>query len=282
MNATSIIAEGYRDCRRVVNRSRSNLGKAFWLLPSDQHRAMDALYAFARQADDLADQPAELCQKRDSLTAYRSQFDGALCGQIATPLFAALADSIQRFQIPVQPLHDLLDGVEQDLVPRQPENWLELETYCQRVASSIGLACLAIWRADRPELYPPARACGIALQLTNILRDLAEDARLGRCYLPRDLLREHRLENVPLSEWSSHPGCLPLLQTVCDRARREYAHAEQMLSSLPPAPRRLCRLMQQTYRALLDRIAHSPQEALHRRLSLPWWRKLTLALRAFW
>lgn len=280
MNATSTIAEGYRDCRRVVNRSRSNLGKAFWLLPKDQHQAMDALYAFARQADDLADQAAPVCQKRDSLAAYRSQLDGALRGQIATPLFAALADSIQRFHIPAQPLHDLLDGVELDLVPRQPETWAELETYCEKVASSVGLACLAIWRADQPELYTSARSCGIALQLTNILRDLAEDARLGRCYLPRDLLREHGLESIPQSQWSTHPGCLPLLHAVCDRARQEYAHAEQMLPALPPAPRRLCRLMQQTYRALLDRIAHNPQEVLRRRISLRWWSKLIIALRA--
>lgn len=301
----------YAYCRAVVRRSSSNLAWCFWLLPKDQRRAMDALYAFARQADDLVDRDLPVEERRAAFAGFRRDLDSALDGDAKPPLFPAIADTLQRFSIRPQLLETLLDGVALDLMPQTPANFAELHAYCYRVASVVGLACLPIWGCTDERATQPAIDCGIAFQLTNILRDLKEDAERGRCYLPRDELERFgvcagwdRLRSPTQSvgrRAPAHPECCidpggpapatgglvppyqwsePLAE-LCDfqiaRARTYYESAEETARYLPPPGRRVFALMTARYRSILAAIERDPAQILCGRVSLSWPRKVVVA-----
>ena len=175
----------------------SNFPAGFCLLPRAQHRAMDALYAFMRHTDDLVDGAAAEGNPREALAGWRAALAAALRGDFSpgadrpgAVLLPALADTVERFGIPAENLVAVLDGVEMDLARPRYETFQALTTYCERVASAVGLACIHVWGFRGPAALEPARAAGIALQLTNILRDLREDAAAGRIYLPLEDLRQ--------------------------------------------------------------------------------------------
>jgi len=199
----TILEASYNYCRRVSRRAGSNFHMGFLLLPRDKRPAMEVLYAFMRHTDDLADdakpQALPLDPRREALTAWRAALEGALQDDCSTlihpssliphPCLPALADVVRRFHIPVEHLYAVIDGVEMDLNCQRYETFDELQPYCERVASAVGLACIYIWGFRGPEALAPARKAGIALQLTNILRDLKADATAGRVYLPLADLR---------------------------------------------------------------------------------------------
>ena len=149
---------------------------------------MQAVYAFARRCDDIADSSEPLDDRRERLTGWRHQLRAALSGHGDDPILVALADTVSRFVVPQHLLWRVLDGVEMDLHHAGYATYAELRRYCEQVASSVGLACLAIWGCRNDEAILPAADCGVAFQLTNILRDLQEDGRQGRVYLPHDEL----------------------------------------------------------------------------------------------
>src|SRR5262245_61604354 len=167
----------------------ANFSHAFRLLPRRQYQDMSALYAFLRLADDLTDEPGEIEEKRRRLDDYRRQLDQALAGNCSLPLHAAFVDTVRARGIPVEYLHAVLEGVGMDLDIACYETFADLYLYCYRVASVVGLSCIHIWgfRDEQAKAY--AEAAGIAFQLTNILRDLGEDAARGRVYLPLEDLR---------------------------------------------------------------------------------------------
>ena len=213
--------ESYRHCCQIARRAASSFYWSFWLLPREKRRSMCALYAFSRKADDLSDSDLPVDTRRRQLQQWRETFTMALAGTFDDPVMPALADTVQRFEIPQQYLVDVIDGVEMDLQPRRYETFDELSEYCRRVASAVGLACIHIWGYDNEAALGPAVKCGLAFQLTNILRDLKEDADRGRLYLPLEDLR--RFE-VPVDD---------LLAGVCDDRYRhlidfEIARAEQL------------------------------------------------------
>src|SRR5207249_1402105 len=175
----SLVHWSFRHCRRITSEAHSSFPLAFHLLPAAKRRAMDALYAFSRVTDDLADEPGNPAAKREGLDRWRASLAGALAGRFAHPIHAALCDTIRRFQVPPQLLFDVIDGVEMDLEPVRFAGFAELYRYCYRVASAVGLACVRVW-GIRPgvtwaEAEAPAEAAGIAFQLTNILRDLRSE-----------------------------------------------------------------------------------------------------------
>ena len=181
------LTASYAYCRRVV-RQPIEFFAVFSVASSPETPGDGGLYAFMRQTDDLADNPCPAVERREALCRWRAALDAALAGTDGgngSSLWPALADTVHTFKIPEEHLHAVIDGVEMDLASPHYETFDELAEYCRRVASAVGLACLYVWGFHGDEALPLAHQCGVAFQLTNILRDLKEDAQQGRVYLPR-------------------------------------------------------------------------------------------------
>ena len=273
-------AHSYAHCRVVTRRARSSFPLAFRLLPPAKRRAMDALYAFMRVSDDLADDPGADAAK---LAAWRAALTEALAGRPTHPVHPALHDAVERFAIPPRFLFDVLDGVEADLAPLHFAAFADLYPYCYRVASAVGLACVRVWGlrpgATWAEADGPAEAAGIAFQLTNILRDLGEDAARGRVYLPADELAAF---GVDPRAWSAHsPAFREMMRFQVARARRYYAAADRLNRFLTADGRAIYGLMCGTYHGLLDEIERRGFDVFAARVALPRWRKAA-AFAAAW
>lgn len=290
-HARDAIESSYTFCRQMSRRAGSSFYAGFLLLPREKRRAMDALYAFMRHTDDLADAPSPVDQRRDSLAAWRAALAQALRDEECEkspippsalrppPLLPALADTVRRFHIPVEHLTAVIDGVEMDLDRNRYETFDELQLYCERVASAVGLACIHIWGFRGPEAIEPARQAGIALQLTNILRDLKEDAEQGRVYLPLADLRECGYSVDDLQSGVTNEPFLRLMRLEIARAEQYYAGGAELLELLEPAGQRIFGLMMATYRELLRMISRNPSEVFRRHMRPNRFKKLQLAAR---
>lgn len=266
---TPELTAAYRACRSVARQAGSNFAWVEWLLPAPQRRGMQALYAFARRCDDLADGPQPLWQRQAALARWREALAAALAGHPADPILQALADTVARFVVPPHLVWRIVDGVEMDLHHRGFATYAELRRYCEHVASAVGLACLAIWGCRDEEAILPAADCGVAFQLTNILRDLPEDARRGRVYLPRDELVRFGTAPVDWLGPVGTPAMRELVRFQCQRAAGLFEAGRRTERFLDPAPRQVFHLMWATYRALLARIEREPDVMLRRRVRVP-------------
>ena len=188
MTRLNTLAADHEACTEVLGRSGSNFALPIRLLPEAKRRGTTALYAFCRRADDIVDDSADPVEARQSLDAFEADLNAALAGgKIADPVIRAVIDTVRRFAVPADYLRDILDGCRMDLERSTYETFPELEEYCRRVAGAVGLAAIHIWGFRSPrEALPAAHACGIAFQLTNILRDIPEDLARGRVYLPQE------------------------------------------------------------------------------------------------
>jgi len=204
--------------------------------------------------------------------------DGGV-GAAERAILPALVDTVRRFHIPPVYLEAVLEGVGMDLEPVRYETFEQLALYCRRVASAVGLACLCIWGSHCREAASPAVACGLAFQLTNILRDLKEDARMGRVYVPAEELAAlgYSVEDFPPAEADERFD--RLIRRQAERAEMFYRQAADLWDYLDPSGRRIFGMMYETYRRLLDRIAQKPHRVLVERVRLNGWEKLALALR---
>jgi 15-cis-phytoene synthase len=278
---TPKLEAAFAACRGVVRRSSSNFACIDWLLPLDQRRGTEALYAFARRCDDIADSSEPLDDRRRRLAAWRKQLGEALAGHTDEPILAALADTVSRFVVPQHLLWRILDGVEMDLNQTSYASYGELRRYCEHVASAVGLACLAIWGCRSDEAILPAADCGVAFQLTNILRDLQEDGRQERVYLPHDELARFGVAPV---DWLGPVGTTNLrrlLEFQCQRASGLFDAGLRTEKHLDAGPKRVFHLMWTTYRSILARIERDPLVVLRRRVRLSPPQKLWLGTRAF-
>jgi phytoene synthase len=273
------LRSSYAWCENLAQREAGNFYPAFRVLPRDQRLAMCALYAFLRVTDDMADGPAESETKRHQLTAWRGQLHDALAGRFAHPAHAALCDSVALYSIPLDYLEDVIDGVEMDLHPVRFATFADLYQYCYRVASAVGLACIHIWGFSHDDAKKPAEQAGIALQLTNILRDLGEDRLRGRVYLPAEDLERFQcpVEQLGCVE---DPGYRRLMAFELERARGFYSSAEDLSSYLSRRGRAVFQIILTTYRGLLDEIERRRYDVLSSRVSLSRWKKMRLVLRA--
>ena len=277
------LTESYRYCSDLSRREARNFYYSFRLLPADRRRSMCALYAFLRRTDDLADEAGTIDAKARSLREWRAGLDASLADRgDAWPGWPALADTVRRHAIPTRYLHEVIDGVEMDLVPRPFESFDDLAAYCYRVASVVGLACLHIWgyRSDRGRAETMAEACGMALQLTNIIRDVREDAQNGRVYLPREDLRRFGVEADDLAAARPTPAVRRLLAFEAARAREFYDRAGPLVGLVDPVGRPVLLAIVGIYRALLEEIARRDHDVFSGRVSLPAWRKLAITLRS--
>src|SRR5712671_5061366 len=178
------LEESYTYCRAVAKARAKNFYYSFVLLDADRKNAMCAVYAFMRYCDDLSDEPGAA---REPLERWRIALDHALAGRYdGHPTLPAFHDTVQRYKIPPQYFHEMIDGVSSDLQPRRIQTFDQLYRYCYQVASVVGLTTIHVLGFDSREALPLAEKCGVAFQLTNILRDIGEDAGLGRIYLPAE------------------------------------------------------------------------------------------------
>jgi 15-cis-phytoene synthase len=277
------LRESYAFCVDLSRREAKNFYYSFLVLPPSRRRAMCALYAFLRRTDDLADSNETAFEKTRALEGWRRSLDDALEGRPeAWPGLAALADSVHQYQVPPEYLHEVIDGVETDLEPQPFETFDDLYPYCYRVASVVGLSCLRIWgyRSDDGKAESLAEWCGVALQLTNIIRDVREDAVQGRVYVPRDELRRFGVDPSELAAPRPTGRVRALLEYQGARAFEYYRKAEPLFDRVDPVGRPVLMAMVGIYRALLDEIVRRDYDVLTSRVSLPAWRKMAITVRS--
>jgi phytoene synthase len=269
----------YAHCRAIARRSASSFYYSFLLLPKPKRMAMCALYAFLRRTDDLGDSHAPAAQRRRELDGWRQSLTRSLYGRFDDPLLPALADTIARYGVAFAHLEAVIDGVEMDLEPRAYQTFAELEQYCYRVASAVGLACLRIWGSDDEGIEEPAHRSGVAFQLTNILRDLKEDAARNRIYLPREDFERFDYTPDDLRRGVRDERFRRLMRFEIDRAEQHYAAGGELERALSEDGRRVFGSMVAVYRALLAEIKRRDGDVLSARVQLTRWQKMRLAAR---
>ncbi len=285
------VTRAYAYCHQVLRRSGSSFAQAFRLLAPERRSALDAVYAFCRFVDDVADggDPREFGDRgnpgrRDPgalLARWRDELRRVYAGAPSHPIGVALADAVRRFALPERHFADLIRGVEMDLTRRRYRTVDELEEYCYLVASTVGLLCIEIFGRRHPSAEDYARDLGVAFQLTNILRDVREDAARGRLYLPLEDLARFGCEEEELlaGRYSARVGALMAFE--CGRARAYYLRAR---CALAPEDRRAlaaAEAMRLIYERLLCRIEARGFDVFHDRISLPRYERVGLALAAW-
>ena len=273
------VGTAYAHCESLTRGAAANFYYGIRLLPPEKRRAICAVYAFARRVDDIGDGRIGAREKLELLDAAASAVE-SLSSPSIDPVIVALADAHARFSLPVDALEDLIAGVRMDVTGTTYESFEDLLGYCRRVAGSIGRLCLAIFGA-REEWRARGLAddLGVAMQLTNILRDLREDAGRGRVYIPREDLVRYQLSTD--GRYEGEEGQLDAL--VRFQVRRAGVWFDQGLELVPLLDRRsgACVLaMTGIYRRVLVRIREDPERARRARVSLPIWEKLWVGARS--
>ncbi len=261
------VAEAYAEVGRITRREAKNFAYGIMVLPRAKRQAIAAIYAFARKVDDVADGELPPEEKRARLEELRA----ALGEDPADPVFVALRDAGERFGIPREPLEALIDGGLQDLEQSTYADFAELRGYCEKVAGAVGLACVPIYGSDDTE---HAMTLGIALQLINIIRDVDEDRRLGRVYLPQDELTAFGVEELAPS-----PQFRELMAFEAERARTYLAEGLRLLDSLDRRSALCVGTFAGLYRETLDRIEAGGFDVFGEKTRLSAPRKLAVVAR---
>ncbi|AXL93574.1 squalene synthase HpnD [Streptomyces sp. CB09001] len=288
-NMPAPVLAAYSYCEAVTGQQARNFAYGIRLLPTPKRRAMSALYAFSRRVDDIGDgvlaDDVKVTRLDETRTVLARIQDGAVDEDDTDPVAVALADAARRFPIPLGGLDELIDGVQMDLRGETYETWDDLKVYCRCVAGAIGRLSLGVFGtepgargAERAPEY--ADTLGLALQLTNILRDVREDAEGGRTYLPADDLAKFGCSagfNGPTPpEGSDFAG---LVHFEVRRARALFAEGYRLLPMLDRRSGACVAAMAGIYRRLLDRIERDPEAVLRGRVSLPGREKAYVAVR---
>ncbi len=272
------VAESYAYCRGVARSRAKNFYYSFILLSSDQKNAMCAVYAFMRYCDDLSDEPGA---SKAAIEQWRAELSHALNGQLGEhPVWPAFHDTVQRFRIPHQYFFDMIDGVASDLTPTPIDTFDDLYRYCYKVASVVGMTTIHIFGFDSPRALELAETGGVAFQLTNILRDVREDAGLGRQYLPtEDLVRFHVTPD-DLSKGQHTENFHRLMEFEERRARKFYDDSAPLIGLVHRRSRASLWALISIYSRLLERIRKSGYDVLTHRISLPSWEKGWIVMQA--
>lgn len=266
---------------RLTRKSRSNFFYAFLVLPRAQREAIYACYAFCRIVDDAVDLGQDRAAQRAELARWREEIARVYEGRAQHPAGQRLQVALRQFAIPRAALEEIIAGVEMDLDHPTYETWDALYPYCYRVASAVGLCCIEIFGYSDARAREYAVNLGVALQLTNILRDVQVDARNGRTYLPQAELRRFGVTTEDLAEGRYTPRFVQLMTFEAARARDYYQRA---WAALPAADRRrlyAAEIMGRTYFALLRAIEARRFDVFGRRVTLPTVRRVAIALRAW-
>ena len=271
------LAFSYQHCQQIARQAASNFYFAFYLLPPQKRRAMYALYAFLRHTDDLSDNEESVEQRRQQLANWRTSLQSAFVGDFRDPILPALMDTVRQYAIPEDYLYAVIEGVEMDLEHRPLDTAEELETYCYHVASVVGMACIHIWGFSDPRALVLAETCGQAFQLTNILRDLKEDALRGRIYLPLEDLVKYDYSQADLKECVADDRYKKLMAYEVGKAADAYGAVDELYQYLSRDGQRILAALSGTYMRLLEKIAADPGQAINQRVHLSAWEKLRIA-----
>ena len=273
----------YRECEDLTRRAAANFYYGIRLLPRDKRQAMSAVYAFARRVDDIGDELGEPGAKLAALARQRAELTAIAenVGRRRPPVerggdavMIAVSDAYQRFALPLDALDLLIEGVEMDLHDTHYETFDELVHYCRAVAGSIGRLCLAIFSDGQGNAHAGlADDLGVAMQLTNILRDVREDETIGRVYLPAEDLR--RFASPPPPRISTE-----LISFEAARAEEWFARGLGLVDHLDARSAACVLAMTGIYRRILERIVADPEAILRGRISLPPWEKALVAARS--
>jgi phytoene synthase len=271
--------ESYSFCERVARTEAKNFYYSFLLLSRPQRQAMCAIYAFMRYCDDLSDAEG-VSDRAGAIARWEQDLESALAGAAPEhPLWPAFSDAVARYRIPHEYFRAMIRGVSSDLEPRHIQTFQELYDYCYHVASVVGLTIIHIFGFDDPRAIELAERCGVAFQLTNILRDVREDAEHGRVYLPAEDLQRFGVKTGELSGAAVSPALQSLLAFEAERARGYYSESEPLLDMVHSGSRASLRALIGIYSRLLERISSSGYEVLRERVRVPAWEKIWILAR---
>ena len=270
------VEQSYAYCRQVARSRAKNFYYSFVLLRKEQRDAMCAVYAFMRYCDDLSDDLEGTTA--ETMGQWRADLERALQGEYGEhAVWPAFHDTVQRFKIPHQYFFDMITGVSSDLSPKPVETFADLYQYCYRVASVVGLTIIHIFGFEDPKALELAEKCGIAFQLTNILRDVREDAELGRMYVPAEDLRRF---GVKAQGIAYTPGFVELMKFEAGRARGYYNEAIPLIGMVERGSRASLWALIEIYSRLLQRIEEKQYRVLEGRIRLSTLEKVWLVVEA--
>jgi len=274
------LEQSFAYCRRVAKTRARNFYYSFLLLSREQKDAMCAVYAFMRYADDISDEgDPPLAVRRQALDEWRAALARALSGDVGgDPILPAFRATVERYRIPHEYFFDLIEGVASDLEPQRYETFHELYRYCYRVASVVGLTVVHIYGFSDPRALELAEKCGIGFQLTNILRDIPEDAGMGRVYLPVEDLNRFHVTREQLMSGQAPPS--ELMAFEWERARSYYQMSAPLLGLVRPASRPALWAMMAIYYGILLRIKSQGFDVYQRRPRLTALQKTWIVIRA--
>src|SRR5258706_4180352 len=284
----------YSVCRGITRERAKNFYYGFLVLPKTKRQALCAVYAFMRRCDDIADDPSlPAPERRQKLDSWFDAFHAAQAGQPTDdPILLALTDAQRRFLIPVGLLDGLACGTAMDVESEsaQPDasgltihyrTFHDLERYCYQVASVVGLVCIRIFGYTDPAAEPLAERCGLAFQLTNIIRDVKEDASLGRVYLPQEDMAQFGIAAPDLANAATAGRLRPLLEFEAQRAFENYRAAADLLPLIAEDSQPALWVLVTIYRSLLEKIGRLNYDVFTRRVSLTTREKLTILGKGF-
>lgn len=300
-------------CRKLTRRAAGNFFFSFLTLPAAQFQDMCTLYAFCRVTDDIGDDPGlDAAQRRKQLNEWQSRFESACSPREPVPAppglrsdhgqdlrdsgatsrsgehvdrcagLPALSELIERRRIPLQHLLEIIEGVRRDLTGLSIETFDDLQDYCYHVAGAVGMCCLYVWGFESDDALPLAVDCGLAFQLTNILRDVGEDAAHGRIYLPAEDLRRFNVEVDNLRNGINNRDFQQLMKFQTRRARSYYSRALNLHDHVSSNGRPILSAMLRLYGGLLERLEQQEFPVLERRVRLPLVRKLWITVHTCW
>lgn len=272
------LAAAYQTCIDITRRRALNFYYAFLTLPRPARRSICALYAYCRLLDDLADDEGTPREKEAAIQAVHRRFHQSLAGESDDPIMIALKDTIHRYQIDVRHIDEITQGVLQDLTVSRYATFEELKAYCYLVSSAVGLASLPIFGYTSPKAHAAAIDMGVAMQLTNVLRDISEDAASGRIYLPTEDLIRFGVDERELARATPTRNVRALIAFQVDRAEEYFQRARALFAYLPRRSRPCPMVLLGVYHRILREIRNREYDPMSQRITLPRGRRAWLAI----
>jgi phytoene synthase len=266
--------------KRVVSDSGSSFMAGMRVLPQQRRDAMFAIYAFCREVDDIADEPGDIEERRKELDAWRAEINALYDGAPTREITRALAQPIAEYDLPKKEFLAVIDGMEMDFENKmRAPSRNDLTAYCRRVAVAVGLLSVRVFGAKGPDADKIALALGEALQYTNILRDLREDANLDRLYLPRETLLENGIESVEPDQVLSHPNLRNVCRTLAKIARARFVETRTLLDRNDRRVYKPSILMMEVYERILDALEREDWRDIDKKISISNFAKVWIVLR---
>ncbi|MCH8108622.1 MAG: phytoene/squalene synthase family protein [Chloroflexi bacterium] len=276
---TTELELAYDYCQRIAKEHAKNFYYAFRTLPTKKRRAIYSAYAFCRYCDDIADEDNPFDEKERLFSETRQLLLESQKGHTKGPLFTALDDASHVFGIPYKYYEEVIEGVEMDLTWKRFQTFEELRAYCYKVASIVGLICIEVFGYRDPKAKEYAIDLGIAMQLTNILRDVKEDAERGRIYIPLDEINSYGYSEQDLMDGVVNEPFRRLMRFQTERARRYFDSGSQLFPLLSPESRVCPAVLHGLYSAVLERIESSGFNVFEKRIGLTTREKLLITAR---